>query len=111
MKFRRARYPSQDSPAEQAFFDEVLALKSSEESLAFLRNLCTPVQSRSIAGRWMVAKLTREGYTHQFIYSKTGISLATIGRVLRSMRDGSGGSGVVHVQTTAAEELNDENDG
>ncbi|MBM4223170.1 MAG: transcriptional regulator [Gammaproteobacteria bacterium] len=77
--------------SEQVFLDlycAMLELKTSEEVEAFLRDLCTPMELKSLAERWQVCRLLDSGkYSYREIHQKTGASLTTIGRVARFLKD------------------------
>jgi len=67
-----------------SLFHAVLQLKSPEECDAFFRDLCTPAEITALTERWRVAQLlNQKQLSYREIHDKTGISLATIGRVAR----------------------------
>lgn len=66
-------------------------LQTREEVMAYLEDICTPQEIRTIAQRSEVAWLLRHGETYQAISEKTGASTATISRVSRSMENSAGG--------------------
>jgi len=71
--------------------EAIVALRSSEEALRFLRDLCTINELRELGQRWHVARLLDEGVSYHEISDRTGASSATISRVgqwLRYGRDG-----------------------
>ncbi len=61
------------------------------ECRSFLEDLCTPAELRSMADRWRVARLLKEGFSYRLINEKTGVSTATITRVARAMTYGANG--------------------
>lgn len=66
-------------------------LRSTEESLRFLRDLCTVNELQEFGQRWHVARLLDSGVSYHEISELTGASSATISRVgqwLRYGRDG-----------------------
>ena len=69
----------------------ILAVVSEEECMSFLEDLCTFKELDSMAQRFQVARLLKEGKTFQEIVDKTGASTATISRVNRCLLYGNGG--------------------
>ena len=69
---------------EADLYRAILQLKTIEECSSFFHDLCTPAELNAMSERWRVAKLLNEhGYSYREIHEKTGVSLATIGRVAR----------------------------
>lgn len=69
----------------------VVTLRTGDEALRFLRDLCTVNELKELAQRWHVARLLDEGVSYHEISERTGASSATISRVgqwLRYGRDG-----------------------
>ena len=64
-------------------FDAILTLKSKEECYKFFEDVCTINELLSMAQRYEVAKMLREGETYLNIAKATGASTATISRVNR----------------------------
>jgi TrpR-related protein YerC/YecD len=91
MKNRVAPSKSEEQLAEAALGRALLALESSDEARAFLRDLCTPAELQALVDRWRVVGLLRQGMTYRQINEQTGISVTTIGRVARFLADGNGG--------------------
>jgi TrpR-related protein YerC/YecD len=69
----------------------VASLRSEEEALAFLRDLCTVRELQEFGQRWAVAQLLNEGVPYHAIGERTGASSATISRVNQWLRYGRGG--------------------
>lgn len=69
----------------------ILSIESEEECVSFLEDLCTFKEIDSMAQRFQVARLLKEGKTFQEIVDKTGASTATISRVNRCLMYGNGG--------------------
>ncbi|MFT4089731.1 MAG: YerC/YecD family TrpR-related protein [Asticcacaulis sp.] len=66
----------------------LLTLKSSEEFMAFLDDLCTPSEIRAFAERFRVAQLLDQGNaSYREISERTGASTTTVTRVARFLRD------------------------
>ena len=98
--------PDLGDRAESHLDDLLLAIsaaKSTHKLKEFLEDLCTPSELRSMADRWLVAKLLKDGIPYRTIYERTGVSTATITRVARSMSYGSGGYTTVLSQTQEAQ--------
>ena len=79
------------APETDRLFRAVLELKTIEECYDFFEDLCTVKELRDLSQRLEVAALLREGDSYQTIAQKTLVSSATIGRVNRALRYGSGG--------------------
>ena len=69
----------------------LLSLKSKEECLAFLEDLCTIKEIQDISQRLEVARMLSQGISYTTICKETGASTATISRVSRSYEYGAGG--------------------
>src|SRR5687768_16939379 len=71
--------------------DALIRLRTRDEALRFLRDLCTINELKELGQRWHVARLLDEGVSYHEISDRTGASSATISRVgqwLRYGRDG-----------------------
>lgn len=69
---------------ETALYQAVLKLRTSEECASFFHDLCTPQEITAMSERWRVAQLLdNQALSYREIHQKTGVSLATIGRVAR----------------------------
>ena len=71
--------------------DALLTLKTREEMLAFLEDLCTIQELKSMAQRYEVAQLLEKKLTYAVISEQTGASTATISRINRCISYGSDG--------------------
>ena len=78
------------SPLNDELFQTVLSLASLEECYSFFEDLCTVKEIDAMAQRLRAAKLLREGKTYEQIIRETDISSATLSRVSRCVRYGSG---------------------
>ena len=76
-------------------FDAVLTLESKEECYKFFEDVCTINELLSMAQRYEVVKMLREGETYLNIAKATGASTATISRVNRSLNYGADGYDMV----------------
>lgn len=84
--------------------DALLSLRTKEECEAFLEDLCTIQEIKSLEQRIQVAALLREKVTYAHISETTGASTATISRVNRSLLYGAGGYQAVLSRMTTKEE-------
>ena len=91
MTSSKGKQPLKEGSHLSGLIDALFANKSQEECLAFLEDLCTPLELRSMADRWRVAQLLNEGVAYRTIYERTGVSTATITRVARALSYGTGG--------------------
>ena len=72
-------------------FRSLSLLRTEEEYYAFFEDVCTVKELRDMAQRLETATLLDEGLSYQEISDRVGVSSATIGRVNRCLRYGSGG--------------------
>lgn len=69
---------------EEKLYFAMLHLKNEAEYASFFHDLCTPAEIKALVERFKVAKLLDEKkLSYREIHNKTGVSLATIGRVAR----------------------------
>lgn len=82
-----------DSPRKlEDLADAFLTLRSRDELLAFLRDLCTRSELEALAHRWEIARLLDEGgRSYIEIAEQAGGSTATVTRVAQWLTDGEGG--------------------
>ncbi|KTD43316.1 YerC/YecD family TrpR-related protein [Legionella quateirensis] len=66
-------------------------LNDKEEALQFFTDLCTPAELESMADRWQVVPLLRQGIPYRTIHDQTAVSVTTITRVARCLSFGTGG--------------------
>lgn len=69
----------------------IVSINNEEECYAFLEDICTMSEIKSIAQRLEVAKMLEQGMVYSEIAQKTGSSTATISRVKRALDYGTGG--------------------
>jgi TrpR-related protein YerC/YecD len=91
MKAHERMTPRQEVLAERNLCTALAALQTPEEVRAFLRDLCTPAEIQAMADRWAVVDPLERAIPYREIHRLTGVSVATIGRVARFLRGGSGG--------------------
>ena len=76
---------------EDALFEAVISLRTTEECRNFFKDLCTPAELQALVDRWQVVELLEQGLPYRRIHDLTGVSVTTIGRVARFLTDGFGG--------------------
>ena len=91
MKIDRVLTNKEEKAAEERLFQAIMSLKNLDEHRAFFGDIFTPAELQSIKDRWLVAEFLNQGYTYREINAMTGVSVTTIGRVARSLYDGSDG--------------------
>ena len=74
----------------QELFDTILKLRTQEDCAAFFADLCTEKEVRNMAERWAAARLLLEGKTYLQVIESVDISSATLSRVSRCVRHGTG---------------------
>ena len=72
-------------------FATIAALKTPEETQAFLRDLCTRAELDAMAHRWEVAQLLEEGLPYLEVAERAHASTTTVTRVAQWLRNGEGG--------------------
>ena len=72
-------------------FTTIAALKTPQETQAFLRDLCTRAELDAMAHRWQVAQLLEEGLPYLEVAQKAHASTTTVTRVAQWLRNGEGG--------------------
>jgi TrpR-related protein YerC/YecD len=69
-------------------YQAILLLQTEDECRRFLSDLCTPVEVEEMQNRWEVCQLLEKGgLTYREIKGQTGVSLATISRVARFLKN------------------------
>ncbi|MDR1595847.1 MAG: hypothetical protein LBR91_02890 [Puniceicoccales bacterium] len=77
---------------ETDLWDAMLLLDTREEVINFMKDLCTPREITELYERWKVCQLLESGQlSYREISTKTKISITTIGRVARFLRDEQNG--------------------
>lgn len=75
----------------QTLMHAIALIDNAEEGLHFFTDLCTPAELEAMADRWQVVPLLQAGIPYRAIHDQTGVSVATITRIARCIRFGSGG--------------------
>lgn len=78
------------SPSKE-LVETILKLKTEEECINFLNDLCTIQELEKMSQRLEAAKLLLDGCTYEQVIEKTKISSTTLSRVSRCIRYGDGG--------------------
>lgn len=79
------------SKANDELFRAILALENNEDCYRFFEDLMTIKELQSIAQRWEVARLLRDGKTYHEIEAETKASAATISRINKCLLYGAEG--------------------
>jgi len=79
------------TPDTDALVDALLRLDSPDETLRFLRDLCTIGELHDMAQRWAVVRMLDAGLHYAEISRTTGASTATITRIASWLNHGEGG--------------------
>ena len=72
-------------------FNAILALENIEECYELFEDLCTVAEIKEMAKRFKAAKMLSDGAKYTEISETTGLSTATISRVIRCLKYGSDG--------------------
>ena len=95
MKQRPEPLPAYDAAvAIEGLAVALAALKTPEETRAFLEDLCTPAELEAMGDRWRVVPQLLQGIPYREIHERTKVSVTTIGRVARTLERGAGGYGI-----------------
>ena len=71
-------------------FEVILKLKTEEDCAILFDDLCTKVEIAAMEQRIKAAKLLKQGKTYEQVISETDISSATLSRVSKALKYGSG---------------------
>jgi len=83
-------YPKKDQMKDY-LFEAILSLKTVEDCYDFFDDLCTIKELSEMAKRMSGAKMLDDNRVYTDITEKTGLSTATISRINRCLKYGSGG--------------------
>lgn len=86
-----------------ALMQAIALIQNAEEANQFFADLCTPAELEAMADRWQVVPLLQEKVPYRTIHEQTGVSVATITRIARSMQYGSGGYTLITDRITKQE--------
>ena len=82
-----------DEKSMNYLYEAFLCLETKEECAAFLDDLCTSLELKSLSQRMQVAKMLSEKKIYNNIVASTGASTATISRVNRTLNSKYSGQG------------------
>ncbi len=88
-------------------FEDILRLETREECEAFFEDLCTVRELEDMAQRLDAARLLDHGMNYQEISERVGISTATISRVSKCLKYGSGYKAALTKEQNAESEVNE----
>ncbi|MDR0631607.1 MAG: trp operon repressor [Holosporales bacterium] len=71
----------------EQFCETLLRMDEISEVKAFLKDVCTPKELEDLSERWNVCLHLNMGKSYRAISKETGVSLATITRVARFLKD------------------------
>ena len=71
-------------------FDTILKLRTREDCAVFFADLCTEKEVENMAERLAAARMLLEGKTYLQVIEAVDISSATLSRVSRCVRNGTG---------------------
>ncbi|MBQ7459843.1 MAG: TrpR-like protein [Oscillospiraceae bacterium] len=86
---------SETRPRSNEMYEAILTLRTLDECKQFFEDLCSVTELTAMEQRFGVAVRLEKGMIYNDILEETGASSATISRVNRSLRYGSGGYAVV----------------
>ncbi len=69
----------------------ITALKNTEETKKFLRDLLTEQELVEFGNRWKTARMLSEKFPYSTIEKETGLSSTTVARVSKWLNSGEGG--------------------
>lgn len=72
-------------------YEILLKLENKQDCQMLLEDLCTYNEIEQMAKRIKAAKMLRDGKTYSQVIAQTQISSATLSRISRCLRHGSGG--------------------
>lgn len=79
------------TPETAPLLETIVALRTTDEAAAFLRDLCTFRELEELTQRWAVVRLLSEGLSYRDIAERTGASTATVTRINQWFQHGTGG--------------------
>jgi len=88
MKSKKLAYPT---PEMNELFAAIRTIESQEEAAHFFRDLLTIAELTEFANRWQMVKLLVRHESYADIAKKLNVSSATVTRVARWLKHGSGG--------------------
>lgn len=80
-------------------YNAILSLKTEDECYDFFDDLCSPKEIEQMSERFASAKMLTNGETYDSVIKKTSISSATLSRVSKCIKNGSGYKTIIERQT------------
>jgi len=77
--------------SENELYATIAALRTTDETRRFLRDLCTRSELEAMAHRWEVAKLLDQGLPYLEVAKRAHASTTTVTRVAQWLHNGEGG--------------------
>ena len=84
-------YKRNKKPRSEDMYKAILTLRTVEECMAFMDDLCSVTELQAMEQRYQVAVCLSKGMIYNDILAETGASSATISRVNRSLQYGKDG--------------------
>ncbi|MCG8465078.1 MAG: YerC/YecD family TrpR-related protein [Xanthomonadales bacterium] len=91
MKQNRSDHDETLQQSSNQLAEAFLSMRTADECLSLLDDLCTPAELEAMIDRFRVALLLEQGIPYREINERTGVSVTTIGRVARFLSRGAGG--------------------
>lgn len=80
-----------DNPKTEELIDAILALRTTKEAKAFLRDLLTEKELIEFGNRWKAVRMLDEKVSYSQIVKSTGLSSTTVARISDWLKNGMGG--------------------
>lgn len=79
------------TPKLKKLIQALLTLKTENELLSFLRDLCTVDELQELSIRWEIVQMLENNLSYREIAKKTGVSTTTITRIAYWLENGENG--------------------
>lgn len=86
-----AVFSSDDSSRVTKLINLLATIKSPEDMLLIMQDICTPAELKALSDRLHVLPYIAENISYRDIHQQTGVSITTVGRVARHLHHGCGG--------------------
>ena len=85
--------PGEDwqTPESGALLEALVALRTTDEAAAFMRDLHSLRELEEMIQRWAVVRLLSKGLSYRDISDQIGVSTATVTRINQWLQHGTGG--------------------
>lgn len=84
-------YRPEPVPGLDELVEALRTLRSPDEVVRFLRDLCTVPELEALAHRWQIARLVEDGVPYLEVADRVGTSTTTVTRVAQWVHHGTGG--------------------